>query len=47
MKILGLFAVVFGCLLINKLLGFSDMASIVGTIVGSGSYILLQINGKG
>lgn len=42
MKILGLFVVVFGCVAINRALGFSDMATIVGCIVGAGSYILIN-----
>lgn len=40
MKILGLYVVVFGCLLVNRMIGFSDEASIVGVIIGVGTYIL-------
>ena len=43
MKILGLFIVVFAALGILKVLGFSDMAMMVGAIVGAGTYILTQI----
>lgn len=43
MKILGLFVVVFGCVAVSKLLGFSNEAMLVGTIVGAGSYILLNV----
>lgn len=40
MKVLGLLVVVFGCLLINKAIGLSEEASIVGTIICAGTYIL-------
>lgn len=41
MKIIGLFVVVFGCALINKALGFSDIASTIGVIIGAGSYLII------
>jgi len=43
MKVLGLFIVVFGIALINKFLGFSDSAMMIGCVTGAGSYILLNI----
>lgn len=43
MKIFRLFVVVFGCVAVNKLFGFSDEAMLVGTIVGASSYILLNV----
>jgi len=42
MKIIGLIIVVFGCVTINKYFGYSDEAMIIGTVVGAGSYILLN-----
>lgn len=39
-KIIGLYVVVFSCALINAYLGFSDIAVMVGTVVGAGIYIL-------
>ena len=42
MKIIGLFIVVFGGLAISTMLGFSDMAKIVGAIIGAGTYILIS-----
>lgn len=44
MKILGLFAVVFAIIFVDKMLGFSDMATMVGVVVGSGSYILMNLS---
>lgn len=44
MKIFGLFLVVFGGLLITKALGFSDMAMMVGAVVGAGAYILTTLS---
>ena len=46
MKIIGLFVVVFVCLAINKLLGFSDEASFVGALIGACSYVLMQTKGE-
>ena len=43
MKIIGLFIVVFGCFFVNKLVGFSFEASTIGTIVGTGSYLLITL----
>ena len=42
MKIAGLFVVVFAGLLISRALGLSEMAQIVGAVVGAGTYILMQ-----
>lgn len=42
MKILGLFVVVFSVVIINKLLGFSDIATTIGVVIGAGSYIMMQ-----
>ncbi|MEW8048924.1 MAG: hypothetical protein AB2754_15895 [Candidatus Thiodiazotropha endolucinida] len=44
MKIVGLFVVVFACAAVNKLLGFSTEAMLVGTVIGAGTYILMQID---
>jgi len=40
MKVIGLFVVVFSIILIDRLLGMSDSATIVGVVVGAGVYIL-------
>ena len=40
MRILGLFACVFICFFINKALGFSSDAVVIGTIIGAGTYIM-------
>jgi len=42
MKILGLFIVVFMCVLVNKALGFSEEATYIGVIIGACSYVLLR-----
>ncbi len=42
MKIIGLFVVVFASLIISRLLGFSEMTSIVGAVIGAGTFILMQ-----
>ena len=42
MKIIGLFIVVFAGLAVSKFLGFSDMATMVGAVIGGGSYILIN-----
>lgn len=42
MRIIGLFVVVFGCFAVNRALGVSDMATIIGCVVGAGSYILIN-----
>jgi len=44
MPIIGFIIVVVIGLSASKLLGFSDMAALVGAIIGGGVYILLQIN---
>ncbi len=44
MKIMGLFIIVFLCLGINSLLGFSDIAVYGGAIVGAGVYIINLID---
>lgn len=44
MKVIGLFIVVFACVAVNKLLGFSTEAMLVGTIIGAGIYLLTQMN---
>ena len=46
MKIIILFITAVSCLVINKALGFSNDASIFGAMVGSCSYVLLQIGKK-
>jgi hypothetical protein len=43
MKIIGLFVVVFSIAIINKWLGFTDMASMIGVTIGAGLYLLLNI----
>ena len=40
MKILGLFIVVFGCVALNKLFGFSNEAMMIGCIIGAATYVL-------
>jgi len=42
MKVLGLFIVVFAIVLIDKALGFSQGATMVGVVIGAGTYILSQ-----
>ena len=43
MKIVGLFIVVFGGLIISKSIGMSDMAMMVGSVIGAGTYLLAMI----
>lgn len=40
MKILGLFVVVFLIAFVNKLLGSSDFSSMIGVVIGAGTYIM-------
>ena len=42
MKLFGLFFIVFAIVAINKLLGFSDQAMLVGVVIGAGSYAMSQ-----
>ena len=44
MKIIGLFIVVFAGVATSKLFGFSDMATMVGAVLGAGTYILLVVD---
>ena len=44
MKILGLFIVVFTVIATNRMLGFSDRSTMVGSVIGGGTYVLLNIN---
>ena len=44
MKILGLFITVFAGLATSKMLGFSDMSAMVGSVISGGTYVLLNIN---
>lgn len=44
MKIIGLFIVVFGGLAISRAMGFSEVAQLVGAVIGAGSYILIQLS---
>ena len=42
MKIIGLIFVVTVIVILNKAMGTSDEAMIFGTVIGAGSYILLN-----
>ena len=43
MNILGLFIVVFAGLATSRVLGFTDLAAMVGAVIGGGTYVLLSI----
>lgn len=46
MKVIGLFIVVFGGLVISRSIGFSESAQLIGAIMGAGTYILIMTNAQ-